>query len=322
METRRLGQSGLRLSEIGLGCGSPTFAGRADEQTSIRMIKEALELGINYVDTAETYAEGRSEELVGKAIRGKRSSVVIGTKFGHLRSVGPEMQRGSRSNVLKRVEGSLKRLGTDYIDIYYMHYPDPETPIEETLLALDGLVRAGKVRYIGCSNFTAWQICQARSASGTHHLESFIVAGAEYNLIDRGIERELVPCCQDLGIGIVPTFPLASGFLTGKYRRGQDMPAVSRFASVPRFANAKFQDLNRYRDILTDTNFAKLERWESFAKDRGHAVGDLAIAWLLAHPWLSCVIAGATNEEQIAANVSAANWKLTPGDLAQLDKLD
>jgi aryl-alcohol dehydrogenase-like predicted oxidoreductase len=321
MEYRNLGKSGLKVSEIGLGCSSATFAGRADEQTSINIISHALELGINYIDTAETYAEGRSKQLVGKAVKGKRSQVIIGTKFGKDRSVGPSEQRGSRNHLIKAVEGSLSRLGTDYIDLYIMHEPGPKTSIEETLRTLDELVQAGKVRYIGCSEFAAWQLCDALWNSKAHHLQSFVVAGAEYNLINRSIERELVPCCQTFGIGIVPTFPLAGGFLTGKYRRGRNMPSGSRFGTVPVFANAIHQDLSRHNYRLTDSNFEKLDLLEAFARERGRTVGELAIAWSLWHGWLSSVIIGVTSIEQITLNLSAVDWKLTEDEIAILEKI-
>src|SRR5262245_45198215 len=230
MEYRRLGKSGLKVSEIGLGTGSASFPGRADERTAIDIINFALESGINYIDTGETYAEGRSEILIGMAIKGKRSEVIIGTKFGHPRSTGGTEQRGSRARLMKAVEGSLRRLDTEYIDVYIMHAPDPDTPIEETLRALDDLVRTGKVRYTGCSNFAAWQICEALWTSRVDSLETFIMAESNYNLINRDIERELVPCCQTLGVGIVPIRPLAGGSLTGTYRLGNEMPEGTRFA--------------------------------------------------------------------------------------------
>ena len=309
MEYRRLGKSGLKVSEIGLG--ALTFGGRADEQTSINIIEHALELGINFIDTADFYTQGRSEEIVGKAVKGNRSRVVIATKFGFPTSVGPEEQRGSRNHMMKAVDSSLRRLNTDYIDLYYIHYPDTETPIEETLRAMDDLVRSGKVRYIGCSNFPAWRLCEAMWTSKLHNLESFITVQSRYNLLDRGIERELVPCCQTYGIGVVPWAPLASGFLTGKYRRGQAMPAGARLANQPSLPG----------DILTDTGFDKLAKLEVFAEERGHSVGELAIAWLLSHPWLGSVIAGAMSVEQLSLNVAAVGWKLTTEDIVQLDKI-
>lgn len=308
MEYRRLGSSGLKVSEIGLGGNN--FGARADEKTSINVISNALEMGINFIDTADIYAQGHSEELVAQAVKGKRSQVIIATKFGHHRSVGPDAQGGSRSHLMKAVDASLKRLNTDYIDLYYFHFPDLETPIEETLRALDDLVRTGKVRYIGCSNFAAWQLCEALWTSRLNNLESFIAVQSRYNLIDRNIEQELVPCCQAYGVGVIPWGPLASGFLTGKYRRGQEAPTGSRLANL----------LVVYEDILTDANFDTLATLEAFAGERGHNVGELAIAWLLAHPWLGSVIAGAMNKEQLSANIGAADWKLTAADLAELEK--
>jgi aryl-alcohol dehydrogenase-like predicted oxidoreductase len=206
-----------------------------------------VELGINYIDMSEASAEGRSETLVGKALKGKRSRVIIATKFGTHRIVGPSEQPGSRSWLIKSVENSLKRLDTDYIDLYIMHEPDPGTPIEETLRALDDLVRIGKVRYIGCSVFTAWQLCEAMWTSKAHNLESFVTVYLKYNLITRNdIEREYVPCCQTHGVGIVPIAPQAGGFLTGKYQRGKKIPEGARFTTVPPLVDATHQDLRRY----------------------------------------------------------------------------
>jgi len=309
MEYRRLGNSGLKVSEIGLGGNN--FGNRTDEQTSINIINHALELGINFLDTAELYTQGRSEEIVGKAIKGKRSQVIIATKFGHRRAVGPSEQGGSRNYIMKAVDSSLRRLNTDYIDLYYLHFADTETPIKETLRALDDLVRTGKVRYIGCSNFDAWQLCEAMWTSKLHNLESFVVVQERYNLLDRSIEPEMVPCCQSYGVGVIPWGPLAGGFLTGKYRRGQQIPAGVRLANPSAI----------YPDILADANFDKLDKLEAFAKKRGHSVVELAIAWLLSHPWLGSVIAGAMNIEQLSANVAAGSWKLVTEDTVQLDKI-
>lgn len=212
---------------------------------------------------------------------------------------------------MKAVDLSLKRLDTDYIDLYYLHYPDPQTPIEETLRTLDNLISNGKVRYIGCSNFAAWQLCEAFWTSRLHNLESFAAVQPRYNLLYRCIEDELVPCCQNYGIGVVPWGPLASGFLTGKYHRGMEAPKGARLANP----------LPYHRDILSDTNYEKLDRLEAFARERGHSVGELAIAWLLSHRWLSSVIAGATSAEQLTFNVTAINWKLTVEEMAELEKI-
>jgi aryl-alcohol dehydrogenase-like predicted oxidoreductase len=309
MEYRRLGNSGLKVSEIGLGCNN--FGDRADKDASINVINYALEMGINFIDTAEMYSQGQSEEIIGEVIKGKRSQAIIATKFGHYKSVGPDKQGGSRGYIMEAVEASLRRLNTDYIDLYYIHRPDPSTPIEETLRTLDDLVRTGKVRYIGCSDYAAWQLCEALWASKLNRLESFITIQARYNLLDRSVENEVTPCCQRYGVGLIPWGPLASGFLTGKYRRGQEILADVRFANP----------MEIYNDVLTDTNFDKLTKLEAFAKERGHSIGELAIAWLLSHPWLGSVIAGVMNIEQLSVNIAAKDWKLTADDISQLDKI-
>jgi aryl-alcohol dehydrogenase-like predicted oxidoreductase len=309
MDYRRLGKSGLKVSQIGLGTNG--YGLDVDETTAIGLVDHALEIGINFIDTAEMYNKGRSEEMVGKAIKGKRSQIVLATKFGYPGTVGPKDQRGSRNYVMKAIDLSLGRLGTDYIDLYYFHYPDPETPIEETIRAMDDLVHAGKVRYIGCSNFGAWQLCEGIWTSEHYNLASFTVVQSRYNLIDRRIESEVVPCCQAYGVGVIPWGPLASGFLTGEYRRNEKIPEGMRLAKPAPI----------YRDILSDANFEKLDKLEAFAKERGHSISELAIAWLLSHPWLGSVIAGATNVEQMSRNMVATEWKLTAEDATQLDKI-
>jgi aryl-alcohol dehydrogenase-like predicted oxidoreductase len=309
MEYRKLGNSGLKVSEIGLG--GDTFGWWADEQTSITVINHALDLGINFIDTANSYGgQGQSEEFIGKAVKGKRSQVLIATKFRTAMGEGPNESGGSRHHIMGAVDASLRRLNTDYIDLYQIHYPDPTSPIEETLRALDDLVHAGKVRYIGCSNFTAWQLCEALWISKVNNLQSFITEQPQYNLIDRHIEQELVPCCQAYGIGVIPYFPLAAGFLTGKYRRGEAPPAGTRFNENP-----------SYTQILSDANFDKLDKLQAFTSQRGHSVTELAIAWLLSHPWVSTVIPGARKIEQVSANMAAAEWKLTASEVAQLEKI-
>lgn len=309
MEYRRIGKSGLKVSEIGLGANS--FGGRASEAESISAIHLALELGVNFIDTADVYADGHSEEVVGKAVKGKRSDVIIATKFGNPQSVKPNQQGGSRSFIMLAVNASLKRLDTDYIDLYYIHMPDPATPVEETLRTLDDLVRTGKVRYIGCSNFAAWQLCEALWTSKANNLESFVAVESRYNLLDRRIESELVPCCRAYGIGVIPWYPLAAGFLTGKYQRGKPARGGTRLTD-PR---------SRLKEHFTETNYDKLEKLQAFAAEHGHTVGELAIAWLLSHPWISSVIAGVRNTEQLSANMAAMAWKLTAEDIGQLDKI-
>ncbi len=317
MEYRKLGNSGLKVSEIGLGGNNFGEDQRAnwgiDEQATALVINHAMDLGINFIDTADWYGNrGRSEEFIGRAVKGRRSQVIIATKFAFPTGEGPNDYGGSRYHIMRAIEASLRRLDTDYVDLYQMHRPDPTTPIEETLRALEDLIRDGKVRYIGCSNFAAWQLCEALWTSRVNNLASFITVQPRYNLLDRTIERELVPCCQAHGIGVVPWGPLAGGFLTGKYLKGRETPADSRFASsaMPIFS-----------DLLGESGYDKVTRLQAFAEERGHSVGELAIAWLLARPWLSSVIAGAKKTEQVAANVAAAEWKLTPEEVDQIDEL-
>ncbi|MBI4298094.1 MAG: aldo/keto reductase [Chloroflexi bacterium] len=307
MEYRQLGKSGLKVSAIGLGTNA--FGARVDESASIKTIEYALELGVNFLDTAESYAQGRSEEIVGKAIEGKRSQAVIATKFGYRRSITPKERGGSRSYMIRALENSLRRLNTDYVDLYYLHYPDTETPVDETLRALDDLIHTGKVRYIACSNFAAWQLCEAEWTSRLHSLERFIAVQLRYNMLDRSIEKEVVPCCQAYGIGVVPWGPLASGFLTGKYARSSETPA--------RFSPSS----GIYFDVFTKANFEKLDKLKTFARERSHSVGELAVAWLLSRPWLGSVITGATNAEQVSSNVASGEWKLTAEEVAQLDEM-
>ena len=309
MEFRNLGKSGLKVSEIGLGGNN--FGWWADEPTSIAVINHAINNGVNFIDTADMYAQGNSEEFIGKAIKGKRGQVIIATKFGNPMGEGPNEKGGSRYYIMRAIDASLTRLQTDYVDLYQIHLPDLSTPIEETLRTLDDLVESGKVRYIGCSNFAAWQLCEAQWTSKVNNLESFVSVQPQYNLFARQIERELVPCCQAYHVGVIPYFPLAGGFLTGKYRRGEEPPADSRLSRpIP--------GLQRF---FTDENWDRLAKLETFATDRGHTVGELAIAWLLSKPWVSSVIAGSRKIEQVSANVAAGEWKLTADEVTEIDAL-
>ena len=309
MEYRKLGNSGLKVSEISLG--GNVFGKWADEQTSMAVINHALDMGINYIDTADMYGQGYSEELVGKALKSKRAQVIIATKFGWVIGDGPNEGGASRYYIMKAVDASLRRLQTDYIDLYQIHLPDPTTPIEETLRALDDLVRAGKARYIGCSNFAAWQLCEALWTSKVNNLQYFVTVQPRYNLLERQIETELVPCCQAYNIGVIPWGPLVGGFLTGKYRKGQEAPTGARLS----------QPYPLYDNIFTEANWNKLTKLEAFATEHGHTVGELAITWLLAKPWISTVIAGARKIEQVSANVTAAEWKLTAEEVAEVDAI-
>jgi aryl-alcohol dehydrogenase-like predicted oxidoreductase len=315
MEYRKLGKSGLKVSEIGLGGNN--FGGLVGERETMAVIHHALDLGVNFIDTADIYTmfytPGGSEEAVGKAIKDRRSEVILATKFGAPMGKHPNERGASRYYIIKAVEASLKRLDTDYIDLYYLHTPDPITPIEETLRTMDGLVRAGKVRYIGCCNFSGWQLCEALWTSRVNNLESFVVEQSNYNIIERSAEAEVIPCCQAYGLGFIGYRPLAEGFLTGKYQRGKPAPAGTRLADPKTKPMAS--------RILNEANFDKLEKLQAIAKEHGHSVAELAIAWLLAHPWLSSVIAAATKPEQVSANVTAADWKLTAAELAQVEQL-
>lgn len=309
MEYRTLGNSGLKISELGLGANN--FGWWAEEQASVAVINRAIDLGINYIDTADSYDVGRSEEFIGKAIKGKRANILLATKFARPMGNGPNERGGSRYYIMRAVEASLKRLQTDYIDLYQMHVPDPGTPTEETLRALNDLVQAGTVRYIGCTNFAAWQLSDALWTSRIHNLHSFVTVQARYSLLTRQIEAELVPCCRTHGVGVIPWGPLAGGLLTGKYEQGKNPPANARMAKPN----------NLYTPLMTGENYARVDRLKAFAAERGHSVAELAIAWLLAKPWISSVIAGAKTPDQLSANLPATEWKLTAAELAELDTI-
>ncbi len=308
MEYRTLGTSGLKVSALGLGTNS--FGRRADEQQSKRVIDQALDLGVNFLDTANMYGPRLSEEIIGKALKSKRDQILIATKFGRSMGDGPNDRGASRSHIVEQLEGSLSRLKTDYIDLYQLHSPDPDTPIEETLRALDDCVRNGKVRYIGCSGVTAWQACEAVWTSRMLNLNAFVSVQPYYNLLKREIEKELVPFCRAYGLGIIPYFPLEGGLLTGKYRFGKPAPANSRFAG-------RTESEKRF----SKRNFSILAGLERFAEKRGRPVLELALAWLLANPSVSTVIAGATKPEQVVANERSLDWKLSTDELKEIDEI-
>ena len=313
MEYRNLGASGLKVSVLGLGGNN--FGWWIDEQRSAAVINHALALGINYIDTADMYDKGRSEEYIGLTLKGRRTQVIIATKFSGQMGEGHNERGGSRWYIMRAVEASLKRLNTDYIDLYQIHFPDPTTPIEETLRALDDLVRAGKVRYIGCSNFAGWQLSEALWTSYVNNLNHFVTIQTKYNLFERQIEQELVPCCKAHGVGVIPWGPLAGGFLTGKYLRGEQ-PKISATGARPSKAFIEI-----YNGIMTDVNWERLGKIEAFAKIRGHNVGELAIAWLVSHPWLSTIIAGATSPEQLDQGIAGTDWKLTAEEVAEIEQI-
>jgi aryl-alcohol dehydrogenase-like predicted oxidoreductase len=315
MEYRNIAGSALKVSEIGLG--GDTFNHPVDSRATAEIVNQAIDSGINFIDTSDVYGWGKSEEYIGLALKGRRSQVYIATKFGIANGEGDQMfwekpGLGKREYIFKEVEVSLRRLCTDYIDLYQFHFPDPTTPIEETLRALDDLVHAGKVRYIGCSNFSSWQLCEAIWTSKVHKLTPFVSSQSHYNLFERQIEQELVPFCKAYNISIIPWFPLAGGFLTGKYRRGVPLPEGTRISRSPEI----------YKHLLTEQNFNILEKLETFAIDRGHSITELAFAWMLSHPWVSSVIAGVTRVEQLKANVAAAGWRLTSTEMAEIDRIE
>jgi aryl-alcohol dehydrogenase-like predicted oxidoreductase len=308
MQYRQLGRAGLRVSVIGLG--GNTFGRYADEATTAAIVGQALDLGINLFDTADVYSAGLSEELLGKALRGRRDGALIATKVGSPMGEGANERGASREHTIAGCEASLRRLGVDAIDLYQIHFFDPDTPPEETLGALDDLVHAGKVRYIGCSNYDAWRIVEALWISDRHNLARFVSVQPEYNLLARDVEREIVPCCLQFGLGVIPYFPLAAGVLTGKYKPGEPPPEDTRGYNNPRFAPR-----------LERQTLEAVQRLDAWTRERGHTVGELALAWLASRPAVSTIIAGVTKPEQVVANARAAEWKLAPEESAEVDAL-
>lgn len=310
MEYGRLGNSGLVVSKIGLGTNN--FGGRIDKEQTQAVIERALDHGITLFDTADQYGMGKSEEFIGEILGNRRHDVVIATKFANPMGESPYFRGTARRYVMQAAEASLQRLQTDYIDLYQVHVPDPQTPILETLQALDDLVHQGKVRYIGESNFPAWQIVDAVWTARTEHLTRPISAQHEYSLLHRDPQKEVLPAARATGLGVLPFYPLGSGFLTGKYRRNAPLPENARLTKLPP---------NRSGRFLNERNFDLLEKYEAFARDRGHSITELAFAWLLAQPEIASVIAGATQPQQIDENVAAESWKLSADDFEALESL-
>ena len=309
MEFRHVGRSGLVVSAVGLGTNN--LGMRLDDEQSREVVHAALDQEITLFDTSDSY--GASEQRLGALLEGSRDDVVIATKFGSdVRRRGLDNgedwgARGARRYVKRAVEASLQRLRTDRIDLYQLHFPDPHTPIEETLSALDDLVHEGKVRYIGCSNFTGWQVAHAEWTARSRGFEHFVSAQNEYSLLERSVERDLVPALEEYAMGLLPYFPLASGLLTGKYRRGQEPPAGSRLAGRP--------------EALDDAAFDVVEALEKYADQRGISLLDVAIGGLASQPTVCSVIAGATTRAQVEANVAAGAWVPSADDLDELDRL-
>ncbi|MRJ77097.1 aldo/keto reductase [Aeromicrobium sp. SMF47] len=308
--SRTLGSSGIAVSALGIGCNA--FGTRIDQDRTTAVVDAALEHGVTFFDTADSYGRGQSETLLGTALRGRRDEVVLATKFGmDMGGVNGDDggRRGTAAYVRTAVEASLRRLGTDHIDLYQLHTPDPTTPMEETLGAMNELVVEGKVRAIGSSNLQAWQVVDAAWISRTNGFASYVTAQNEYSLYNRTAEVELVPACLELGVGILPYFPLAYGLLTGKYRRDQAPPAGSRL------------ELASQAERLRTADWDRIEQLEAFADSRGITVLDLAIGGLAAQPAVSSVIAGVTRPEQVAANAAAAAWVPSQDDLDELAQI-
>ena len=310
MELRTLGRSGLRVSAIGLGCNN--FGGRIDFEAARATVHAALDVGITLFDTADMYGNrGGSEEALGALLGARRQDIVLATKFGLPMDDAGTKKGGSRHYIMRAVEDSLRRLKTDWIDLYQFHTPDALTPMEETLAALDDLVRSGKVRYVGCSNQPAWAMVDAQWIARTTGHARFVSCQDEYSLLHRNPERDLIPAAEAFGMGLLPYFPLASGLLTGKYQRNQPRPAGARLTREERLANK----------YMTEANWGRAEKLADFCAARGHTMVELAFSWLLARPVVSSVIAGATSADQISANAAAGGWGLTADDLAEIDRI-
>ena len=306
MQYRQLGTSGLQVSAIGLGTNN--FGRRLDAAATETVVHAALDAGVNMIDTSNSYGSGYSEEFIGRALNGRRHEAVIATKVSSRVSDGPNNAGNSRKHIYDQVDVSLRKLRTDYIDLYQIHWWDPNTPIEETLRALDELIRVGKVRYAGCSNFAAWQVCESHWTAKTLGINEFVSMQPHYSMLYRKPEEEMIPFCEKYGIGILPYYPLENGFLTGKYRRGKPVPDGTRLSEGD-------------RGTLTSENFDILEGLEAFASERGHTILELAFAWLLASPMVSSVIAGATRVEQVEANAASASWSLTAEEVEEVNAI-
>lgn len=308
MNYRRLGNSGLKVSQLGLGTNA--FGKRADQGTSTRIIDHALDHGINFIDTANIYAGSESERIIGEALTGKRHNVVLATKAGLVNGQGPNERGSSRYHLQKELEDSLKRLKTDYVDLYQIHTFDPNTPLEETLRTLDDMVSSGKVRYIGASNYAAWEIMKALGISELRGYVRYVSTQTSYSLADRTPELELVPLCLDQGVGIIPYFPLAGGILTGKYGQGASKPSGSRAETDPNF--------NRF---LEDRNLKLGQQVSQFAAEHGHSPSALSLAWLMNRPAVSTVIVGATKTEQLDDNLKSLEIVIDEAVGSSLDEI-
>jgi aryl-alcohol dehydrogenase-like predicted oxidoreductase len=310
VHTRKIGRSELEVSVLGLGCNN--LGGRLDQDASIRVVNAAVDMGVTMFDVADVYPRGKtsvSEELLGRGLGARRKQVVLATKFGLPMDQSGKRQGAKRDYIMRTVEDSLKRLGTDWIDLYQLHAPDHHTPIEETLRALDELIKSGKVRYVGCSNFNAWQMVDSLWIAKELGTNAFVSIQNEYSLLVREPDREVIPACEHHSVGFLPFFPLASGLLTGKYRANQPPPSDARL-SYNQFLGDRF---------LNNTNYEMVTALQALCDRKGYRMLDLAFSWLLHTPAVSSVIAGASTPEQIAANVKAVELKLSPEDIAEID---
>lgn len=308
MQYRRLGGSGLQVSVLGLGTNA--FGKRADEETSARIIHHALDSGVNFIDTANIYAGTESESIIGRALEGRRHQAVLATKAGLPRGPGPGESGSSRRHLMQELEGSLRRLRTDYVDLYQIHTFDPHTPLQETLRTLDDMVSSGKVRYIGASNYAAWEFMKALGISDARGYERYVSAQICYSLADRTPEQEIVPMCEDQGVGIIPYFPLAGGILSGKYASPQDAPERSRAATDPNF-----------RRFLDDRTIALGRQVAELAAEYGHSPSSVSLAWLMARPAVTTVIAGATGVGQLEDNLQGTAIQLDAAAMRKLDEI-
>jgi aryl-alcohol dehydrogenase-like predicted oxidoreductase len=307
MEYRQLGNAGVRVSVVGLGANR--FGSADVPQTVVdKIINAALDAGVNFIDTANGYNDGRSEETLGSALKGQMDKVVMATKFNFPRKTSANSWGASRYQMMQAIEKSLHGLQTDHIDLYYCHRWDDTTPIEETLRGLDDLIRMGKICYIGASAYASWQLAHANVLAELKGWTRFVVLQSEYNMLRRGVEREVLPYCRAHKVGFVPYYPLAGGFLTGKYEMGKPAPPGSRGESV-----------RNVQELMTERNYQTVNRLTAWAKDHGRGVNELAQAWLLAQPQVCSVITGAKNPEQLASNVKAADWNLMADEVKELD---
>lgn len=311
MEKRELGSSGIEVSLVGLGTNN--FGGRIDLDASRLVIHKALDLGITLIDTADAYGNGgASEDIIGTVLGPRRKDIVLATKFALAIEGSGRRIDASRRYIVRAVEASLKRLKTDWIDLYQLHRPDPQTPIEETLRALDDLMKSGKVRAIGCSNLSAAQLEDALGVGQRNNLPSFATAQDEYSLLERTLEKDRLPVMRRHGLGLLPYFPLASGLLTGKYKRNAPLPEGTRLARNP----------PRHADLFINArNWRIVEALEAFVERRGHTLLELAMSWLASLPYVPSIIAGATKPEQVEQNVAAVGWTLSAADFAEIDRI-